>query len=177
MATRKSPTPRTSLKDDYTESLELVLQEQRLDYDAVDKMYEGAKVKNLTFLGAIFATLVFLYDSADQNLPLHERLFIPAEYYGIAVYVLAILALFFALGVLLWALKPRPWQTAYEKEHSNFIKEHNYVQYLEHLTAKYESIILTNAQSYNHKQDLLNISLLPMIAGAIILLLLKTLGG
>lgn len=164
-------------REDYMKSLELLLAEQRIDYEVLSKLYEGVKVKNLTFLGAILGILIFLYSNVDKSLPLMERLFIPAEPYGLAIYVLAILALFFSLGALLWALRARRWQTCYEELHIDFIKEHDYVTYLEKLTQTYESMSVNNLDSYEKKQSLLDISLLPMIAGAIILLLLKTLGG
>ncbi len=156
-------------------SLELLVEEQRIDYQSLASMYESARVKNLAFLGAIFGVLVYLYGNVDPKLDLRDKLFLPDQYYGIAIYICAFGSLIFALAALIMALKGRRWQTAYEDYHLSYISEHTHKEYLMHLSKKYQTMSKSNASSYNAKQSLIELAVLPMLIGAIILLLLKTL--
>lgn len=159
------------------QSLELALIEQRRDHDTLEQLYDGAKLRNITYLAAGLAVLGFLYgNSTDKKITLAEKLFIPKEPYGVIMYFISLALFLFALCTLLFALKPQKWSTAYDDEQEDCMTD-DYERYLKYMSKRYKRASRINGGSYARKQALLEMSFLPLIAGGILLLLLKTFGG
>jgi hypothetical protein len=158
-------------------SLELGLEEQRRDHEVFSTLYAQAKTKNITFLAAALALLGFLYGTTPENAnTLAEKLFIPQEPYGVIIYFLSLTAFLLSIGVLLFALRPQPWGTAYDNNQEDCIAD-DYERYLEYMKKCYLDASAMNIASYRRKQNLLNIAFMPLLTGGILLLLLKTFGG
>jgi hypothetical protein len=158
-------------------SLELAIEEQRRDHEVFNDLYSEAKRKNFIYLTAALALLAFLYGNPPENAKtLAEKLFIPAEPYGVIIYFLSLAAFLGATGVLLFALRPRPWSTAYDNDQEDCIAD-NYEQYLNYIKKCYLRASRINMNSYSAKQNMLSMSFIPLLAGGILLLLLKTFGG
>jgi hypothetical protein len=155
--------------------LELGLEEQRRDYDVLNAAYETARVKNITFLAAALALLAFLYAN-NKGSTLREKLFIPHESYGVIIYALSFGTFVFSVAVLLMALKPQRWSTAFENNQEDSVAQ-DHEEYLVYMKRRYIACSNVNSGSYAKKQGLLDLSLIPLIAGGIILLVLKTFGG
>ena len=168
-------------KENKIRSLELLVKEQRRDYDMVNSMYETARAKNYTFIAVILGLLTFLYTTnlptpeKGQEISIKQRLFIPNEAYGIVIYAVAVLLILFAMRSLVMALQARPWKTAYDDDHED--KTNDYIQYLEHVKKCYDICSETNSKSYKDKVSLVDGSLWPLLIGGILLVVLKTLGG
>lgn len=154
--------------------LELKIEEQRKDFDVALSFYEQAKVKNITFLASALGLLAYLYANPGEE-SLRDKLFIPSEPYGIIIYGVSFIVFMSSIIMLLIALKPLNWSTAYVN--GQYGDEGDYLTYLKYINGRYESTSKTNGDSYNKKQTLLDISFIPLLISATILLLLKTFGG
>lgn len=158
-------------------SLELQLEEQRRDHDCIERLYESAKVRNITYLAAGLALLGYLYASTPESaVTLKDKLFIPDESYGVIIYALSLAIYLFALAVLLFALRPMSWSTAHDDEQEDCVTK-DYVHYLKYMRRRYLRASKINTSSYGKKQAFLNLAFPPLVLGAILLLLLKTFGG
>jgi len=165
------------IRKDRIQSLELGLEEQRRDHEVFNTLYTQVKTKNFTFLAAALALLGFLYGTTPANAStLAEKLFIPQEPYGVIIYSLSLAAFLFAIGVLLFALRPQPWSTAYDNNQEDCIAD-DYERYLEYMKKCYLQASAMNMDSYKRKQNMLDISFVPLLVGGILLLLLRTFGG
>ena len=156
--------------------LELQLEEQRKDYSFLCEAYESAKVKNITFLAAGLALLTYLYASSEDG-DLRSKLFIPQQPYGVIVYTISTLLFISALVLLIYALRPRKWGTAYDSGQEEILTQQDYEFYLRYMCRRYDTISKVNTKSYAIKQNLLDMSFLPLIVGGILLVVLKTFGG
>lgn len=159
-------------KEDKIKSLELEIEEQRRDYDSLDKMYESARAKNYTLLAAAFTLLGFLYGTSPQEHTLRLKLFIPKESYGVVVYAVAASLFLFALILLLFATKANKWSTAYDNNQEDSVKS-TYEGYLKYMKKRYLYCSGVNGNSYSRKQFLLDMSYMPLLVGGILLVVLK----
>ncbi|HEY1644781.1 MAG TPA: hypothetical protein VGF75_00145 [Candidatus Saccharimonadales bacterium] len=164
-------------KAERIKSLELAIEEQRRDYDVVKHLYSRAQTKIISFLTAGFVLLGFLYSNVSSNTSLSAKLFIPKEPYGVIIYFISLAAYLSSLMMLLLALKPRSWSTAFDDEQEDIIMQQGYEEYLIYMKKRYLRCSRINTKSYNAKSGLLDMSLLPMLVGGIMLLILKTFGG
>lgn len=162
-------------KRDIIRSLELALDEQRRDFDYLDRLYERAKIKNITFLAAAFALLAYVY-TGNNPLSLRTRLFIPEQVYGIVLYIIGLSLFLTAIIMLLSALRPQLISTAYDNNQESILLQ-DYEQYLQYMSRRYLLASKINGQAYARLQNLLNLSFMPLVGGGILLLLLKTFGG
>lgn len=163
-------------KADRTSILELAIEEQRRDYDTLDKMYETARAKNITFLAAAFALLGFLYATVPENAKtLKDKLFIPDEAYGVVIYAIGLALFLSAIACLLIALESKNWSTAYENEQDDSV-EKDYEYYLKYMRKRYLKCSTNNTSSYRKKQFWLDLCYKPLLAGAIILVVIKIFG-
>lgn len=165
-------------KEDRIRALELALEEQRKDYDILHSLHEGVKIKNITFLAAALALLIYLYAPIGAMGPsIQQRLFIPEQPYGVVFYVFAIFLVMMAITTLMVALvKNREWHTAYDNEQEDDLLD-DYEKYLIYMRKRYLKVSKINCNCYEKRRYLLNISFIPLVLGGTILLLLKTLGG
>jgi len=158
-------------------SLELGIEEQRRDHEVFNTLYAQAKTKNFTFLAAALALLGFLYGATPEGAKtLSEKLFIPQEPYGVIIYFLSLAAFLGSIGALLYALRAQPWSTAYDNNQEDCIAD-DYERYLEYMKKCYLASSAINMSSYKRKQNMLDMTFMPLLAGGILLLVLKTFGG
>lgn len=165
-------------REERIRSLQLGIEEQRRDHDSLERMYEQVKTKNVTFLAGALGLLGYLYGSVGNGgSSLRQKLFVPEAPYGVVIYWLAFSLFISAIVMLLYsAFKSRPWSTAYDDEQEDCIAE-DYESYLKYMKKRYLRASKINGSSYSKKHTLLDISFLPLLSGAIILLLLKSFGG
>lgn len=159
-------------------ALELALEEQRRDYDILHGLNESTKTRTITFLAAGLAVLTYLYTFGDAK-DLKQRLFLPDidNPLAIVLYVVGFLLLLGSIVCMMVALvKNRPWNTAYENDQDEDLLK-DYGKYILYMHKRYTKISRMNGRQYESRRYLLNISFLPLVIGATILLLLKTLGG
>ncbi len=73
------------------ESLQLVIDEQRRDYDYLLRIYERAGAKENALLAATFGVIAYLYYTAPvgSKTGIAQRLFVPTEDYGKVIYFIA----------------------------------------------------------------------------------------
>lgn len=154
-------------------ALELAIEEQRRDWDALNQAYEYAKSKNITFLAAAFALLGYLYaTNLKPDESLRAKLFIPHEPYGIVIYALSAGIYLFGILALMFALRPRSWSTAYDNNQEEILLN-DYEGYLRYMRKRYLHCYGINIDSYNAKYSLIERAFLPLILGGIMLLVLK----
>ena len=162
---RKSPTD----NNDNEKILRVAIEEQRRTYDWIDKSYDQLRLKILTVLGGGLAALTFLYSTGT--------LFIPQEIYGRIFYFSGLGMLISALGILIFALKPLPWEFSIEDRDLLQLPANNIVEYLEYTKQRHMVCYQINIRAYNFKQRLFNLSLNPLIFGSIILVVIKLFRG
>lgn len=162
-------------KDERIAVLKVEIEEQRRDFDFLERLAERAGLKNITYLTASLVLLGYLYTGNEQT-NLRTKLFIPNEPYGVIIYALAFLLFISAIAMLLMALKPRTWFTAYDNDQEDILTEDE-ERYLKYMKKRYVVCSKNNAASYGKKQALLEMSFPPLVLGGILLLLLKTFGG
>lgn len=148
--------------------LEIAIEEQRRVYDDLSQSYDHAKIKVLTFLGGGLALLTYLYSTSND-------LFVPQELYGQIFYFAGLTLIIGALGNLLSALRTSPWEVPTEsKELRKINGSDSRLDYLRYTRDRYLACWDNNIKVYESKQRTLNISFMPLILGAIILIVLKT---
>lgn len=167
----------TTENNDRIKTLELRLDEQRRDHDCIERLYESAKIRVITYLAAGLALLGYLYASVPTSATtLKDKLFFPNEPYGAIIYALALAIYMFGLVTLLVALRPMNWSTAYDNEQEDILMQ-DYETYLNYMSKRYLRASRINGKSYSNKQHMLNLAFPSIVLGAILLLLLKTFGG
>lgn len=162
-------------------SLELLIDEQRRDFDTVSRLYETTSAKNYSLIALALGLMGYLYAFQQPNTDgkssdLMQKLFIPSEAYGIIIYAISLMLIVVAIALLIAALKSRKWSTAYEDAYDKS-NMNDYETYLEYMSHRYKIALATNANSLNKKQFFVESALWPLIIGGILLLLLKTFGG
>lgn len=165
-------------KTDVIFSLELVLEEQRRDYDVLAKLHERTETKTYTLLAASFALLTYLYSSvADKQNSFADRLFIPEQLYGVVIYFGALFVFLISIAILLYAIKvPYKVATAFDNEQDDEILA-DYEKYLRYMKKRYLRASSINIKAYQRKHSLYNLAFLPLVLSAILLLSIKTFGG
>jgi hypothetical protein len=163
-----------SNQEERIKSLELAIDEQRRDWDSLSASYETARLKNVTLLGAAFAFSTYLYSANDPKRSLRERLFYPYHWYWDTLYIIAFVALISAIILLLFALKPQTWSTAYDDEQDDS-SMNSYPSYLEYMHKRYLRSSGINRTSYTNRQELLDTAFPLLIGGGIMLLVIRIL--
>lgn len=155
------------------EVLRLAVQEQRRVYDEVNIASQQVRVRILTLVGAGLALLTYLYSNQGSSNPL----FIPSTLYGKIFYMFGLLLTLGSIGLLLFATKPGgTHELPTESVHLSNLTEKDEYAYLEYLKDRYLQCYQQNSAHYSSKFKLLNLSFLPLVFGATILIVLKTFG-
>ncbi len=171
------PTARQSRKDVEKEnSLKLIIDEQRRDYDYLLSIYDRTRATENILLTAGFGVLAYLYYAAPQGsrLSIVERLFMPHEDYGKVIYVIA--ASFFAYGILkliFTVFGDNPWETAYETSKASY--SHQQIDTLEYIKDRYDICHRLNGKAYYDRKKQLIFLFYTILLSAIILVVIKTL--
>jgi hypothetical protein len=152
--------------------LKETIAELRRRYDFINDMYEGARFKTLTFLGAGFALLSYLYANSSE-----EGLFIPSETYGKIFYGLAIVLIIGAMVMLLLSIKGSRWEfPCHEVKLGDIEDKENHLSFLRYVRDEYLRSTNLNLYTYENKYRVLNISLLMLLVGGILVVLMKVFG-
>lgn len=148
---------------------ELLLEELRIIYSRLDEALSTAKTRILTFLGAGLALLSYLYGSGS--------LFIPEQRYGVVLYFIGLGLVIAGMGFLLRGLRTSFWSVPLE---TKLLKMHRYkthLELLEELIDEYTECLTSNIVRYEAKVSSLNSGFFSLLCGAILLLVIKNIGG
>lgn len=159
-------------KSHEVENLKTAIDELRRVYDWLCNAYSELKVKILAFVGGALATMTFLYSDRET--------FIPEQTYGKIFYFAGLGLVILALGYLFMAMQPKHWEFPTEhkdledpKFQSDFTSEKKYLLYVKN---RYLLAYSIDIKVYEIKQGLTNKAFYMLIAGAIILIVLKLFG-
>lgn len=147
----------------------LTIEELRRALSWLDHAYDKVKTKTLTFLGGGLAVLTFLYASGD--------LFFPEEFYGRIFYVTGLALMISAIIMLFMSMWPRIWEFTIDSddlEDMNFTDKSHYIQYVK---SNYMKAYKSNSITYAKNHRILHRAFFPLVAGAIILVVLKIFGA
>ena len=159
--------------------LSTTLDEQRRFHDEITKSFDNIKSKIILYIGAILAVMTFLYSSAlDGGKTTQERLFIPKELYGVLFYFFGLMCLIYALSVLIRAMRmDTQWEVYTETAERHVVggvdEKLAHQEYLQEMVNGYETAISKNLRSHRIKSVAIQTAFSPMIAGAIILVVLR----
>lgn len=170
-----SQQPPANAKEE-VESLKLLIEEQRRDYDYLQSIYDRTRATEGVLLTAAFGIVAYLYYNAPLGgkISIAERLFIPAEDYGKVIYFIA--AGFFVYGLfklMLTVFGNNPWMTAYESAKTNYSYDH--LETLRYIKERYEACHQFNGDKYAKRKKELVFLFYCILVSAIILIVIKTL--
>ena len=161
------------------EVLQATLVEQQRFHDELTHSFENIKNKIIVYIGAILTVLTFLYSGAiDTSKGVKERLFIPFELYGVVFYFFGLACNLYALFVLVRAMKMDiQWEVYTDIADRRIVGSVDdnltKVEYLQEMVNGYEDASEKNLKSHKIKSVAIQNAFLPMIAGAIILVVLR----
>lgn len=162
---------------DDTKILEFSIEEQRRFHDELTSSYRSLQLKIISFIGAALALLAFLYSGAtDTSAPTAERLFIPAELYGVIFYFIGLGSLLFALAKLIHGARPNGvWTVPLDLEQLEKLElnERSETQYLTYYKDEYVKATRANLKQHAKKHEAIRDSFYPLLIGAIVLIVLR----
>lgn len=152
--------------------MQVIVEEQRRDYDYLLKIYDRAGAKENVLLTATFGIIAYLYYSPpDGNTGIVQRLFVPQEDYGVVIYIIAAGFFIFALfKLMLNVFGDNKWETAYESAKNEYAGDQ-----LQYVKNRYDACHTTNLESYNKRKRDLRFCFYCILVSAIILIVIKTL--
>jgi len=159
-----------------TDGLNLIIEEQRRDYDYLLKIYERAGAKENVLLTAAFAILAYLYYTPpiEGKVGIVERLFVPMQDYGLVIYVIAAGFFFFGLfKLMLNVFGDNVWETAYETNKADYPSD-KYAT-AKYVKERYDTAHKINLNSYIKRKINLRLCFYCILISAIILIVIKTL--
>jgi hypothetical protein len=157
----------------------VALDEQRRFHQELTNSFDNIKRKIVLYIGAILAVLTFLYSGAlDETKTMRQRLFIPDELYGMIFYFFGLACLVYALFVLIRAMRTdTQWEvfsdTTERRVVGSIDEKLDEDEYLQEMVNGYETATGKNLQAHRIKSIALQNAFLPMIGGAIILVVLR----
>lgn len=167
-------------KNEYsTAVLRVALDEQRRFHEELTNSFDNIKSKIVVYIGAMLAVLTFLYSGAlEETNTMRQRLFIPDELYGMIFYFFGLACLIYALFVLIRAMRTdTQWEVFSETTERRVIgtidEKLNEVEYLQEMVNGYETATGKNLQAHRINSNAIQNAFLPMIGGAIILVVLR----
>ena len=156
-------------QQDQIANLKTTIDELRRVYDWLCNAYGEVKVKILTFIGGDLAVLTFLYSDGNT--------FIPKQTYGQVFYFIGLGLTILGLGYLFSAIRPKYWEFPTEHKDLEKMDFDSELEYLDYVKERYLYCYNIDIKVYEDKQKLLNTSFYLLIFGAIILTIIKVLGG
>jgi hypothetical protein len=166
-------------ENEQIEILKSTLAEQQRFHDELTNSFDDTKNRIVVYIGAILAILTFLCSGAiDTSKGVRERLFIPEELYGIIFYFFGLTCILYALFVLVRAMKmDTQWEVYTDTSDRRIIgsidNRLTKREYLQEMVNGYEDASEKNLKSHKIKYLAVQNAFLPMIAGAIILVVLR----
>lgn len=163
-------------RQEHKESLRVVIEEQKRDYDYLKSIYDRTRATESILLTAAFGIIAYLYYTAPlgSKSSIAERLFIPTEDYGKVIYFIA--AGFFAYGLfklMLTVFGHNPWMTAYESTKTDY--SHDELETLQYVKGRYDICHAFNHDKYKKRKKQLIFLFYTILISAIILIVIKTL--
>lgn len=182
--------------DEEVEILRTTLNEQRRMYDSLNKNISGWTFKAISYLGFIFLALIYLFgnnvtpcsSSSEITIELlrcvQHKLIIPGNLQGIVLWFIAIAAIVYAIWTLISILMPRIWRMPVKTINTYVINRDRYLTSNESITVNrkdfLKSQIAEYTKVYNENSNMntalakrTNRSFLPMIAGILLLIIMK----
>lgn len=158
------------------ESLKLIIEEQKRDYDYLLHIYDRMRATEGVLLTATFGVVAYLYygepDGAKSDL--FKRLFVPTEDYGKVIYFMA--AGFFAYALVKLMINvfgKNLWMTAYEAPKTNYT--HKTIDTLRYIKGRYDDCLEFNGEQYRKRKETLGFLFYCILISATILIVIKTL--
>jgi hypothetical protein len=160
------------------ESLKMIVDEQRRDYDYLLKIYERAGTKENALLTATFAVIAYLYytapDGTHGKTSIAERLFFPTQDYGKVIYIMAAALFVFSLYKLVFnVFGDNVWHTAYQTPKTDY--SYNSLDTLKYFKKRYDTCHKMNLKQYITRKKDLTFCFYGITISAIILIAIKTL--
>jgi len=155
------------------DSLRLIIEEQRRDYDYLLHIYDRMRATEGVLLTVAFAILAYLYSSGPDGSIL-TRLSVPSEDYGIVIYIIA--AAFFGYGLIRLMMNVfgnNPWETAYDSAKKDYTYES--IETLRYVRARYDKCHDFNCNAYMKRKRELSFLFFCILISATILIVIKTL--
>ncbi|HWB39377.1 MAG TPA: hypothetical protein VG604_04050 [Candidatus Saccharimonadales bacterium] len=157
-------------------TLELIIREQKRDYDFLVHIYDRMRATEGLLLTAAFGILGYLYHplAAGTKMTLMQRISFPSDDSERVIYVIA--GAFFLYGVIKLTLNvfgKNPWMTAYESSKTSY--EYNKLKTLRYIKHQYEECHSFNQKAYFKRKDELSFLFFCILISAIILIVIKTL--
>jgi len=157
-------------------SVNLIIEEQRRDYDYLQNIYERAGAKENVLLAAGYGVVIYLYSTPASSAGngIIKRLFIPSQDYGLVIYVIA--AAFFLYHLFKLTLNvfgDSKWETAYQTSKSSYSKDP--LAIAKYVKKRYDTAHEVNVTSYLKRKRDLKICFYCILISAIILIVIKTL--
>lgn len=174
MPTKSPRTPAKKTMTEKEESLRIIIDEQRRDYDYLLHIYNRMRATESILLTATFGILAYLYYAGDKNAGIMERLFVPSEDYGMVIYTIA--AAFFTYGLLklmMTVFGKNWWMTAYETSKECY--EYTTLETLLYVKKRYDACAEFNGRKYSERKENLTNLFYYILISAIILIIIKTL--
>ena len=156
--------------------LKTTLDEQRRVYDWVSENFRHAGYRALTYAGGGLAVLTYLYTGTSS--PATDSLFIPEATYGKIFYFIGVILVAFGLYSMLRAALPKAYELPTEQERlSELDKFASELEYLQYVNRRYTKCYASNIRACAERQKHLDTGFLPLVFGAIILVVIKVIGG
>lgn len=159
-----------------SESLDVVIEEQRRDQDYLLHIYNRMRAGQNILLAAAIGVLTYLSSGLGiEDASLSEKFFFPNEDYGKVIYILA--AGFFLFGIIklmIVVFGTHPWTTAYEEDRKEYYE--GPIEVKKHFIKRNDAASNRNAKSYFKNRDELTYLFYSVTISAIILIVIKTLG-
>lgn len=168
------PTNSTSSKRDI---LLTALEEQRRTYDWLNSGFRNAGTRALTYVAGGLATMTYLYTSDSSSMDLTSRLFIPEATYGKIFYFIGVALVAFGLYSMVRAIMPKKYELPTEQKQLTKLQFRSEEKFLEYMIARYASCFESNVQSYAERSKHIDQGFFPLVFGAIILVVIKIIGG
>ncbi len=163
-------------KENRIKSLELIVEEQRRDYDYLLHIYNRLRATESVLLTAAFGIIAYLYNPASNasKPSIAKRLFVPGEDYGKVIYFIAAAFFFYAvLKLTLTVFGDNPWETVYETPKDNYT--HQPLDTLEYVKNRHDICQKKNSENYMGRKKQLVFLFYCILLSAIILIVIKTL--
>lgn len=152
-------------------ALDKIIKELQRRYDLIQDSYRSAQFKMITFLGAGFGLLTYLY-SGDN---LDSFYFVPDETYGIVLYILSLTLIGGSMYKLYVSLRGFHWEYPCYSVHLKEIEKckKNILEINEYIRDEYIRATNINQEVYDKIHRTINDSSLMLVAGGILVILIK----
>lgn len=171
-------TPNGKATEEEIQTLKLVIDEQKKDYDYLLHIYNRMRATENILLTAAFGVIAYLYyptaSEGSGASDIAQRFFFPYESYGQVIYFIA--AAFFLYGIVKLTLNvfgDNPWQTTYETTKKDYTLKP--LDTLRYIKERYDECHNFNVEMYNKRKKELKFLFFCIIISAIILIVIKTL--